>query len=37
VLDAAWQAIGDDLGLRPTDPIRIELLGAPSDLAKLSR
>lgn len=36
VLDAAWQAIGDDLGLRPADPIRVELLGAPSDLAKLS-
>jgi tetratricopeptide (TPR) repeat protein len=36
VLDAAWEAIGEDLGLRPTDPIRIELLGSPSDLAKLS-
>jgi tetratricopeptide (TPR) repeat protein len=36
VLDAAWQAIGDDLGLRPSDPIRVELLGSPSDLAKLS-
>jgi tetratricopeptide (TPR) repeat protein len=36
VLDAAHAAIGDDLGLRPTDPIRVELLGAPSDLAKLS-
>jgi tetratricopeptide (TPR) repeat protein len=36
VLDAAWQTIGDDLGLRPADPIRIELLGAPTDLAKLS-
>jgi tetratricopeptide (TPR) repeat protein len=36
VLDAAWQTIGDDLGLRPADPIRIELLGAPADLAKLS-
>jgi len=36
VLDAAWDAIGDDLGLRPADPIRVELLGAPSDLAKLS-
>jgi tetratricopeptide (TPR) repeat protein len=36
VLDAAWQAIGDDLGLKPPDPIRVELLGAPSDLAKLS-
>ncbi|HEY0477689.1 MAG TPA: tetratricopeptide repeat protein [Kofleriaceae bacterium] len=36
VLDTAWQTIGDDLGLRPADPIRIELLGAPADLAKLS-
>lgn len=36
VLDAAWEAIGNDLGLKPADPIRIELLGAPSDLAKLS-
>jgi len=36
VLDAAWQAIGDDLGLEPADPIRVELLGAPSDLAKMS-
>jgi tetratricopeptide (TPR) repeat protein len=36
VLDSAWESIGEDLGLRPADPIRIELLGAPSDLAKMS-
>jgi tetratricopeptide (TPR) repeat protein len=36
VLDAAWEAIGNDLGLRPTDVIRVELVGAPADLAKLS-
>ena len=36
VLDAAWEAVGTDLGLKPADPIRVELLGAPSDLAKLS-
>jgi cytochrome c-type biogenesis protein CcmH/NrfG len=36
VLDAAWEAVGDDLGLRPADAIRVELLGAPADLAKLS-
>ena len=36
ILDGAWQTIGDDLGLQPTDPIRVEILGAPSDLAKLS-
>ncbi len=36
VLDAAWETIGDDLGLKPLDPIRVELLGAPADLAKLS-
>jgi tetratricopeptide (TPR) repeat protein len=36
VLDRAWEAVGDDLGLKPADPIRVELLGAPADLAKLS-
>jgi thioredoxin-like negative regulator of GroEL len=36
VLDSAWETIGNDLGLKPADPIRIEILGAPSDLAKLS-
>jgi tetratricopeptide (TPR) repeat protein len=36
VLDRAWQEIGEDLGLMPSDPIRVELLGAPADLAKLS-
>jgi len=36
VLDAAWEAVGEDLGLKPADPIRVELLGAPADLAKLS-
>ncbi len=36
VLDASWETIGDDLGLRPTDPIRVELLSVPADLAKLS-
>ena len=36
VLDSAWQTLGDDLGLAPVDPIRVEILGAPADLAKLS-
>ncbi len=36
VLDSAWDSIGDDLGLKPADPIRIELYGAPADLAKVS-
>jgi tetratricopeptide (TPR) repeat protein len=36
VLDTAWEVIGEDLGLRPSDPIRVEILGAPADLAKLS-
>ncbi len=36
VLDAAWEQIGEDLGQKPVDPIRVELLGAPADLAKLS-
>lgn len=36
VLDTAWDVIGDDLGYKPPDPIRVELLGSPADLAKLS-
>ncbi|MBL0212694.1 MAG: tetratricopeptide repeat protein [Myxococcales bacterium] len=36
VLDAAWETVGEDLGEKPADPIRVELLGAPADLAKLS-
>lgn len=36
VLDSAWETIGDDLGLQPADPIRVEILGAPADLAKMS-
>jgi tetratricopeptide (TPR) repeat protein len=36
VLEAAYEALGKDLGHRPTTPIRVELLGAPSDLAKVS-
>ena len=36
VLDSAWETIGEDLGEKPADPIRIELLGAPADLAKMS-
>lgn len=36
VLDSAWDSIGDDLGIKPADPIRIELYGAPADLAKVS-
>ena len=36
VLDAAWETVGTDLGGQPADPIRVELLGAPADLAKLS-
>ena len=36
VLDTAWETIGGDLGLQPADPIRVEILGAPADLAKMS-
>jgi tetratricopeptide (TPR) repeat protein len=36
VLDLAHEQLGQDLGLAPTDPIRVELLGSPLDLAKLS-
>jgi tetratricopeptide (TPR) repeat protein len=35
-LDRAWERIGDDLGYRPTRKVRVEILGAPADLAKLS-
>jgi tetratricopeptide (TPR) repeat protein len=35
-LDAAWEAVGDDLGLGPADPVRVEILSAPALLAKLS-
>lgn len=36
VLEAAYEALGDDFGYRPTDKIRVELLGRPSDLASVS-
>jgi hypothetical protein len=36
VLDSAWQSVGEDLGLKPADPIRVEILGAPAELAKVS-
>ena len=36
VLDQAWQQIGEDVGLQPADPIRVEILGAPADLARMS-
>lgn len=36
VLEAAYEALGKDLGHRPTATIRVELLGAPSDLARVS-
>src|SRR5688500_16480729 len=36
VLDTAWETVGEDLGLKPTDPIRVEILGAPADLAQVS-
>ncbi|GAB4567750.1 MAG: hypothetical protein Tsb0020_20510 [Haliangiales bacterium] len=36
VLEAAYEALGDDFGYRPSEPIRVELLGQPSDLARLS-
>lgn len=36
VLDRVWQTVGEDLGLFPRDPIRVEILASPSDLAKLS-
>jgi len=36
ILDSAWQTVGDDLGLEPADPIRVEILGAPAELARVS-
>ncbi len=36
ILDSAWETIGADLGEKPADPIRVELLGTPTDLAKMS-
>ncbi len=36
VLESAYQALGTDLGHRPTAPIRVELLGKAADLAMLS-
>ncbi|HTJ43138.1 MAG TPA: tetratricopeptide repeat protein [Kofleriaceae bacterium] len=35
-LDKAWDRIGDDLGWKPTEKIRVEILGRPSDLSHLS-
>ncbi len=36
VLEAAYQNIGQDLGVFPSEPIRVEILSQPSDLARLS-
>lgn len=36
ILDRAWSVVGDDLGLSPSDVIRVEILAEPADLAKLS-
>jgi tetratricopeptide (TPR) repeat protein len=36
VLEAAYQALGEDLGYRPPRPIRVEILPAPADLARVS-
>lgn len=36
VLEAAYEALGKDLGHKPSATIRVELLGAPSDLAMVS-
>lgn len=36
VLEAAYREIGEDLGWYPKEKVRVEILGAPSDLAKVS-
>lgn len=36
VLEAAYDALADDLGYRPDTPIRVEILSDPADLARVS-
>lgn len=36
VLEAAYRELGADFGYHPSEPVRVELLGKPSDLARLS-
>jgi len=36
VLDKAYEVIGDDLGYRPPEKIRVEILSRPQDLARVS-
>lgn len=36
VLEAAYRVLGEDLGYRASEPIRVEILGRPADLAQLS-
>jgi tetratricopeptide (TPR) repeat protein len=36
VLEAAYRELGVDFGYYPAEPVRVELLGKPSDLARLS-
>jgi tetratricopeptide (TPR) repeat protein len=36
VLEAAYRELGADFGYYPGEPVRVELLGKPSDLARLS-
>lgn len=36
VLEAAYRALGDDLGYRPREKVRVEFLSRPADLAELS-
>jgi tetratricopeptide (TPR) repeat protein len=36
VLEAAYRAMGEDLGYHPSEPIRVEFLSRPRDLARMS-
>ncbi|WP_428267617.1 peptidase MA family metallohydrolase [Haliangium sp.] len=36
VLESAYEVLGEDLGYRPAQPVRVELLGRPAELAQLS-
>jgi tetratricopeptide (TPR) repeat protein len=36
VLETAYRVLGQDLGYQPSEPVRVEFLGRPADLARMS-
>lgn len=36
VLETAYRILGQDFGYQPAEPVRVELLGKPADLARMS-